>query len=160
MGDMMALNNLPGVAQVAMQGCKYVAGQSYAGSAESRRARPSSTSTRAAWQPSPGSMPSPASAEIHLAGFFAWLMWLGVHVMYLIGFKNRLTTMLHWAVSFIFRGTLAAHDDETADRRPYVDGSAERHRGGPQGGSAEPGADRIGRNGRCGCLRRHWRHSG
>jgi hypothetical protein len=27
-----------------------------------------------------------------------------VHVMYLIGFKNRLTTMLHWAVSFIFRG--------------------------------------------------------
>jgi NADH:ubiquinone reductase (H+-translocating) len=32
------------------------------------------------------------------------LMWLAVHVMYLIGFKNRLTTMLHWAVSFIFRG--------------------------------------------------------
>ena len=31
-------------------------------------------------------------------------MWLGVHVMYLVGFKNRLTTMLHWAVSFIFRG--------------------------------------------------------
>ena len=31
-------------------------------------------------------------------------MWLAVHVMYLIGFKNRLTTMLHWAVSFIFRG--------------------------------------------------------
>src|SRR4029453_11896151 len=30
--------------------------------------------------------------------------WLGVHVMYLVGFKNRLTTMLHWAVSFIFRG--------------------------------------------------------
>jgi hypothetical protein len=24
--------------------------------------------------------------------------------MYLIGFKNRLTTMLHWAVSFLFRG--------------------------------------------------------
>jgi NADH dehydrogenase len=42
--------------------------------------------------------------KIRLAGFFAWLMWLGVHVMYLIGFKNRLTTMLHWAVSFIFRG--------------------------------------------------------
>jgi NADH dehydrogenase len=42
--------------------------------------------------------------KIRLAGFFAWLMWLGVHVMYLVGFKNRLTTMLHWAVSFIFRG--------------------------------------------------------
>jgi NADH dehydrogenase len=42
--------------------------------------------------------------KIRLAGFFAWLMWLGVHVMYLVGFKNRFTTMLHWAVSFIFRG--------------------------------------------------------
>jgi hypothetical protein len=42
--------------------------------------------------------------KVHLAGFFAWLMWLGVHVMYLIGFKNRVTTMLHWAVSFVFRG--------------------------------------------------------
>jgi NADH:ubiquinone reductase (H+-translocating) len=42
--------------------------------------------------------------RIHMSGFFAWLMWLGVHVMYLVGFKNRLTTMLHWAVSFIFRG--------------------------------------------------------
>jgi len=31
-------------------------------------------------------------------------MWLAVHVMYLLGFKNRLTTMLHWAVSFLFRG--------------------------------------------------------
>ncbi len=31
-------------------------------------------------------------------------MWLAVHVMYLVGFKNRFTTMLHWAVSFIFRG--------------------------------------------------------
>jgi NADH dehydrogenase len=42
--------------------------------------------------------------RMHFSGFFAWLMWLAVHVMYLIGFKNRLTTMLHWAVSFIFRG--------------------------------------------------------
>src|SRR5215218_4586167 len=33
-----------------------------------------------------------------------YMTWTRVHVMYLIGFKNRLTTMLHWAVSFIFRG--------------------------------------------------------
>jgi hypothetical protein len=31
-------------------------------------------------------------------------MWLGVHVMYLVGFKNRFTTVIHWAISFIFRG--------------------------------------------------------
>ena len=39
-----------------------------------------------------------------MAGFLAWLMWLAVHVMYLVGFKNRFTTMVHWAVSFLFRG--------------------------------------------------------
>jgi NADH dehydrogenase len=31
-------------------------------------------------------------------------MWLAVHLFYLIGFKNRLTTLLHWAVSFVGRG--------------------------------------------------------
>jgi len=31
-------------------------------------------------------------------------MWLAVHLVYLIGFKNRLTTLLHWAVSFVGRG--------------------------------------------------------
>ncbi|MEP7017604.1 MAG: NAD(P)/FAD-dependent oxidoreductase, partial [Actinomycetota bacterium] len=28
----------------------------------------------------------------------------GVHLFYLIGFKHRVTTLLHWAVSFIGRG--------------------------------------------------------
>jgi hypothetical protein len=42
--------------------------------------------------------------RLHFAGFFAWVMWLLVHVMYLVGFKNRFTTMLHWAVSFVLRG--------------------------------------------------------
>jgi NADH:quinone reductase (non-electrogenic) len=32
------------------------------------------------------------------------LLWLVVHVMYLVGFKNRVTTVLHWAVSFLGRG--------------------------------------------------------
>jgi len=103
-GDMMALNNLPGVAQVAMQGGKYAAGQIV------RRLRGE--------PPAPpfkyfdkGSMATisrfhavASVGRIRMAGFFAWLMWLGVHVMYLVGFKNRFTTMLHWAVSFIFRG--------------------------------------------------------
>jgi hypothetical protein len=43
-------------------------------------------------------------SKIRLAGFTAWLMWLAVHIMYLVGFKNRFTTMIHWAVSFLFRG--------------------------------------------------------
>lgn len=42
--------------------------------------------------------------SIQLSGFFAWLAWLGVHIVYLIGFKNRVTTLMHWAVTFIGRG--------------------------------------------------------
>ena len=104
-GDMMALNNLPGVAQVAMQGGKYVAGQI------TRRLRGEPPGEPFKYFDK-GSMATisrfhavaSVGERVHLAGFFAWLMWLAVHVMYLIGFKNRLTTMLHWAVSFIFRG--------------------------------------------------------
>ena len=103
-GDMIALNNLPGVAQVAMQGGKY------AGRQIIRRLRGEPPGEPFKYFDK-GSMATitrfhavASVGKIRLAGFFAWLMWLGVHVMYLVGFKTRLTTMLHWAVSFIFRG--------------------------------------------------------
>lgn len=34
------------------------------------------------------------------AGFFAWLAWLFVHVLYLVGFKNRLEVVLNWAWNY------------------------------------------------------------
>jgi NADH dehydrogenase len=34
------------------------------------------------------------------AGYFAWLLWVGVHIYFLIGFANRLLVMLQWGVSF------------------------------------------------------------
>jgi NADH dehydrogenase len=46
--------------------------------------------------------------KVRMAGFFAWIMWLVVHVMYLVGFKNRFTTVIHWAVSFDLPGPVAA----------------------------------------------------
>jgi NADH dehydrogenase len=42
--------------------------------------------------------------RLRFSGFFAWLLWLGVHLLYIIGFKHRVTTLLHWAVSFLGRG--------------------------------------------------------
>lgn len=103
-GDMMNLNNLPGVAQVAMQGGKYAADQIQ------RRLRGEPAGPPFKYFDK-GSMATitrfhavASVGRIHLAGFFAWLMWLVVHVMYLIGFKNKFTTVLHWAVSFISRG--------------------------------------------------------
>jgi NADH dehydrogenase len=41
---------------------------------------------------------------VRIAGFLAWLLWLVVHLIYLVGFKNRLTTLVDWAVAFIGRG--------------------------------------------------------
>ncbi|MFB1482399.1 NAD(P)/FAD-dependent oxidoreductase [Corallococcus sp. RDP092CA] len=39
-----------------------------------------------------------------MKGLPAWLVWAGVHITYLIGFRNRLSVMLNWAFTFITRG--------------------------------------------------------
>jgi len=41
---------------------------------------------------------------VRTAGFIAWILWLAVHLFYLVGFKNRLTTLLHWTITFIGGG--------------------------------------------------------
>jgi NADH dehydrogenase len=38
------------------------------------------------------------------SGFLAWGMWLGVHIVYLIGFANRLVVIIRWAWSFLTHG--------------------------------------------------------
>jgi NADH dehydrogenase len=37
-------------------------------------------------------------------GFTAWLLWLGIHITYLIGFANRLVVLIRWAGSFLTHG--------------------------------------------------------
>jgi NADH dehydrogenase len=37
---------------------------------------------------------------MHVKGFFAWLIWMFVHIMYLIGFRNRLITLNNWIWSY------------------------------------------------------------
>ena len=41
---------------------------------------------------------------LHIGGFAAWLIWLVVHLFYLIGFQNRLLVVLRWTISFVTRG--------------------------------------------------------
>jgi NADH dehydrogenase len=41
---------------------------------------------------------------LHFGGALAWLMWLGIHIFYLIGFQNRLLVLLRWSFSFMTRG--------------------------------------------------------
>jgi NADH dehydrogenase len=38
---------------------------------------------------------------IHLSGLPAWLAWLFVHIIYLIGFRNRLLVLFQWAWAYL-----------------------------------------------------------
>ncbi|MBD3781436.1 MAG: NAD(P)/FAD-dependent oxidoreductase [Micrococcales bacterium] len=103
-GDMMALRDLPGVAQVAIQGARFAAkeigrrldGKPSQGRFEYFDKGSMATVSRFSAVASIG--------RLRFHGFLAWLLWLGVHLVYIIGFKNRVTTLLHWAISFLGRG--------------------------------------------------------
>jgi len=41
---------------------------------------------------------------VKVSGFLAWATWLGIHIVYLIGFQNRLLVLTRWAFSFFTRG--------------------------------------------------------
>ena len=88
---------LPGLAQVAMQGGRYAA---------------KAILRRVEGQPEPapfhyvdkGSMAvigrAAAVANVfgaHLSGFLAWLVWVFIHLMYIVTFQNRLLVFVQWA---------------------------------------------------------------
>jgi len=37
---------------------------------------------------------------IQFSGWFAWVFWLFVHIMYLVGFRNRLVVLIEWAYAY------------------------------------------------------------
>lgn len=39
--------------------------------------------------------------KMQFSGFLAWVAWLGLHLIYVVGFKNRITTLLHWTITFL-----------------------------------------------------------
>lgn len=91
---------LPGVAQPAIQEGKYVA------SIINRRVRGQSPPAPF-WYWDKGNLAivgrTFAVADLNpfrFAGVFAWLLWIGIHIYFLIGFANRVLVMLQWGVSF------------------------------------------------------------
>ncbi|WZH51023.1 MAG: FAD-dependent oxidoreductase [Nocardioides alkalitolerans] len=103
-GDMISLNNLPGVAQVAIQGAKYAAKEIQGRLQGKAPQKPFKYFDK-------GSMAvigrfravMMVGNKIRISGIIAWLSWLAVHLMYLTGFKNRVTALLRWFVSFVGR---------------------------------------------------------
>ncbi|MCE9515584.1 MAG: NAD(P)/FAD-dependent oxidoreductase, partial [Mycobacterium sp.] len=47
--------------------------------------------------------------KLEFGGYLAWLSWLFLHLVYLVGFKNRISTLLSWTITFTSssRGQLA-----------------------------------------------------
>lgn len=39
---------------------------------------------------------------LSFSGFFAWVIWVGLHIYRLIGFRNRLVVMINWAWDYVF----------------------------------------------------------
>lgn len=38
--------------------------------------------------------------KAHFGGFVAWLLWIFVHIFFLIGFRNRIIVLLEWGISY------------------------------------------------------------
>jgi NADH dehydrogenase len=45
--------------------------------------------------------------KLHLTGFIAWLAWLFVHLLYLVGFENKLLVLIQWAWNYFTRNRRA-----------------------------------------------------
>jgi NADH:ubiquinone reductase (H+-translocating) len=117
-GDLAALKDasgklLPGVAPVAIQEGRYVAKlirRELAGASSSSRflrQGGGSDFPSAFHYRDKGSLAtigrSAAIAQfgrIHISGFIAWLAWLFVHILFLIGFQNRILVFIQWAWSY------------------------------------------------------------
>jgi NADH dehydrogenase len=105
LGDAAALkdehgNFLPAVAQVAMQEGRYAARILKDGIPQEKRA-PFRYKDK-------GIMATVGRAKavayirgFKLSGFFAWLTWSFVHVMFLIGFRNRIRVMVEWSWYYV-----------------------------------------------------------
>jgi NADH dehydrogenase len=102
-GDMAALNDYPGVAQVAMQGGKYAASQIKRRLAGDLDAPPFKYFDKGSMATISRFRAIAKVGKIELTGFIAWLAWLFIHILYLVGFQKQVTTLGHWAVAFVGR---------------------------------------------------------
>ena len=103
-GDMIALDDLPGVAQVAIQGARYAA-KEIDGRLHGREPQgPFRYKDKGSMAIISRFRAVAMIGRFRVSGVLAWLMWLALHLVYITGFKSRVTALLHWVVSFLGRG--------------------------------------------------------
>ncbi|WP_439698253.1 NAD(P)/FAD-dependent oxidoreductase [Mucilaginibacter sp. AW1-7] len=60
-------------------------------------------------------LPKPS---LHFQGFFAWLMWLFVHLLSLVNFRNKLKTLTSWSAAYISKDQYLRMIVRPANREP------------------------------------------
>jgi NADH dehydrogenase len=103
-GDLMCLDRLPGLSEVAMQSGVHAARtivRRLEGDSGERPFRYRDLGTMATISRFSAVV---SIGRIRVAGFAAWLMWLVVHLAFLTGFKNRFAAVFNWAIAFGGRG--------------------------------------------------------
>jgi NADH:ubiquinone reductase (H+-translocating) len=104
-GDLAALANesgnlLPGVAQVAIQQGEHVA-KNIARDLEHQPRRDFHYHDKGSLATIGRAAAVAQFPHFSLSGYFAWLAWLFIHILFLIGFRNRLLVMIQWAWSYL-----------------------------------------------------------
>ena len=91
---------LPGLAPVAMQEGRYLA---HAVRADLRREprKPFHFVDKGTMATIGRAAAVAEIGKLHFSGLLAWMLWLFVHIMYLVGFRNRLLVMIEWAWSYL-----------------------------------------------------------
>ncbi len=119
-GDMAAVEGVPGMAQGAIQGGRYAA---KAIKAELKGANPSEREPFQYFDKGSMATVSRFSAvakigPLEFGGFIAWLAWLVLHLVYLVGFRRKITTLLSWTVTFLStaRGNLTITEQQAYAR--------------------------------------------
>ncbi len=91
---------LPGVAPVAIQEGRYVASVIRKRVAGEEVARPFHYFNKGNLATVGRSYAIVDIGPLHLTGLIAWLLWLVVHIYFLVGFRNRLIAIFQWAWSY------------------------------------------------------------
>jgi NADH dehydrogenase len=101
LGDMVTVRGqqLHGVAPVAMQQGRHVARSISAGSREPFRYHDKGELATIGRSRAVGVV-----SGIRVSGPAAWVLWLAIHITYLVGFQNRLLVLTRWTFSYVTRG--------------------------------------------------------
>lgn len=62
-----------------------------------------------------------SAGKLRLQGFTAWMAWLFIHILYLIGFRNKLSVLLSWSFAYLRNNPgarIIVHPPEDPDRPP------------------------------------------